>query len=127
MGKVGHPDVVIMTSGGNNAGFGHIVDCIYHSDPRHIYGKAYKDDHDGTGDCAKALNDASNYIKNVMQQDLNNTINDILDDPNVKNNPKFFSISLAMHNSSGQTTIRGATQSIGISLSPRFLKPLGLT
>jgi len=90
MGKVGHPDVVIMTSGGNNAGFGHIVDvCIYHSDPRHIYGKAYKDDHDGTGDCAKALNDASNYIENVMQQDLNNTINDILDDPNVKNNPKF--------------------------------------
>jgi hypothetical protein len=36
MGKVGQPDVVVMTSGGNNAGFGYIVDvCIYHSDPRH--------------------------------------------------------------------------------------------
>jgi len=90
MGKVGQPDVVVMTSGGNNAGFGHIVDvCIYHADPNHNYGPAYKDDHDGTGDCAVALKDASNYINNVMQQDLINTIQDILDDPNVKNNQKF--------------------------------------
>ena len=48
MGKAGNPNMVVMTSGGNNAGFGHIVDvCIYHSDPRHNYGKAYKDDTDG--------------------------------------------------------------------------------
>ena len=90
VGKVGQPDMIVMTSGGNNAGFGHIVDvCIYHSDPTHNYGPAYKDDTDGTGDCAVALNQATNYIENTMQQDLINTINDILADPNVINNPDF--------------------------------------
>lgn len=90
MGKVGQPDVVAMTSGGNNASFGHIIDvCIYHSDSRHDYRPAYKDDIDGTGDCAVALNNASNYIDNVMQQDLINTMNDIFDDTNVKNNAGF--------------------------------------
>ena len=70
MGKVGNPDVVIMTSGGNNAGFGNIVDvCIYHSDPRHDYGNAYSDDPDRSGECAKALDAALDYI-NRMAFDL---------------------------------------------------------
>ena len=90
MGKVGQPNVVVMTSGGNNAGFGHIVDvCIYHSVPWHNYGPPYKDDHAGTGDCAVALNDASRYIDNTMEQDLINTINDILADTSVHDNPEF--------------------------------------
>ncbi|KAL8676221.1 MAG: hypothetical protein Q9186_007243 [Xanthomendoza sp. 1 TL-2023] len=90
MGKVGNPNLIIMTSGGNNAGFGNIVRaCIYHSEPSHDYGKAYKDDTDGTGDCAVALNGATNYIQNTMGQDLINTINDMLNDPAVKNNPDF--------------------------------------
>lgn len=90
MGKVGTPNVVVMTSGGNNCGFGAIVDvCIYHSSPSKDYGPAYADDKDRTGDCAKALDDALNYITNTLRQDLINTINDILADPNVKSNPDF--------------------------------------
>lgn len=39
MGKVGNPDLVVMTSGGNNAHFGVIAEnCFYHPDPRHDYG-----------------------------------------------------------------------------------------
>ena len=90
MGKVGNPNLVVMTSGGNNCGFGRIVDvCIYHSNPTFDYGPAYKDDNDRTGECAKALDEASNYISNKLQQDLINTINDILADPNIKKNPDF--------------------------------------
>ena len=90
MGKVGTPNVVVMTSGGNNCGFGNIVEvCIYHPNFLKNYGPAYADDTDGTGMCAQALNNALNYITNSLQQDLTNTINDILDDPNVKSNPDF--------------------------------------
>ena len=88
--KVGSPNLVVMTSGGNNCGFGRIVDlCIYHSDPLGDYGPAYKDDYNRIGNCSKALDDASSYISNSLQQDLINTINDILAEPNVKNNPDF--------------------------------------
>lgn len=92
MGKVGQPDLIVMTSGGNNAGFGHIVDvCIYHSNPTHNFGLAYKDDDpkNPTGECGQALNVAANYINGAMRQDLINTINDILADPNVHNNADF--------------------------------------
>ena len=92
MGEVGNPNVVVMTSGGNNAGFGIIVNvCIYHADPNHNYGPAYKDDdpNNPKGECAKALSDATNYINKFMAQDLINTINDILTDPSVSNNPGF--------------------------------------
>lgn len=89
MTKVGDsPALVVMTSGGNNAGFGHIVDvCIYHSDPQHDYGEAYGDDTDKTGDCAKALNDASDYINNPdkMANDLTRTLSDVLNAPASKN------------------------------------------
>lgn len=90
LGKTGTPNVVVMTSGGNNCGFGNIVDkCIYHSAPFTNYGPAFADDTDGTGQCVIALNDAMNYITNGLQQDLINTINDILADTNVKSNPDF--------------------------------------
>ena len=92
MGKVGSPDVVIMTSGGNNAGFGHIVDvCIYHSDPTHNYGNPYWSDKDGSGDCSKALADASEYIENPdkMARDLTITLNDLFADAAVSNNADF--------------------------------------
>ena len=90
MGKVGSPNVVVMTSGGNNCGFGNIVTvCIYQPDPSNNYGPAYKDDTERTGECAKALDNAQTYITNTLQQDLINTINDILADPSVKSNPEF--------------------------------------
>ncbi|KAL8711275.1 MAG: hypothetical protein Q9225_007137 [Loekoesia sp. 1 TL-2023] len=92
MGKVGNPDVVIMTSGGNNAGFGHIVDvCIYHSDPTHYYGNPYWNDPDRSGECAKALDDALEYITNPdkMKFDLTETLKDLFNDPAVSGNPDF--------------------------------------
>ena len=90
MGKVGKPNVVVMTFGGNNCGFGTIVDvCIYHSSPTTNYGSAYADDKARTGACAKALDNALNYITNTLQQDFINTINDILADPGVNSNPDF--------------------------------------
>lgn len=89
MGKVGDtPAVVVMTSGGNNAGFGHIVDvCIYHSDPTHNYGNPYWSDKDGSGDCAKAIADATEYITNPdkMPNDLTKTLDDLFADPASKN------------------------------------------
>ncbi|KAL8967292.1 MAG: hypothetical protein Q9183_002990, partial [Haloplaca sp. 2 TL-2023] len=90
MGDVGKPELVIMTSGGNNAGFAPIVDpCTYHSDFRHNYGPAFADDPDGNGECARALQASSRYIENDMENDLILTINDLLDDPSVKDNPDF--------------------------------------
>ncbi len=90
MGKVGNPDVVIMTSGGNNAGFGNIVDvCIYHSDQAHNYGNPYVNDPDRSGDCAKALDAALEYITDKMQIDLTNTLDDLFNDPAVSGDSDF--------------------------------------
>lgn len=92
IGKVGHPNVLVMTSGGNQAFFGNIVeDCIYHPHPFQNYGPAYKDDKDGTGYCFKSLNTSLNYIKNPkgMEFDLRATIDDIFADPAVKDNSEF--------------------------------------
>ena len=90
MGKVGNPNVVVMTSGGNNCNFGVIVDvCIYHSNPSTNYGPAYADDKDRTGACAQALDFALNYITNTLQHDLIQTIYDIFNDSSVISNPDF--------------------------------------
>ena len=92
MGKVGKPNVVVMTSGGNNAHFGDIVDlCIYHSEPRTNYGPAYKDDDPKkpTGKCRQALDDASKYINGDMRGDFFNTTRDIFDDPSVHDKKDF--------------------------------------
>lgn len=92
MAKVGNPDVVIMTSGGNNAHFGNIVDvCIYHSDVRHDYGNPYSSDPDRSGDCAKALDAALAIIEdpNQLALDLTRTLDDLFNDPAVSGNPNF--------------------------------------
>ncbi len=92
VGKVGSPDVVIMTTGGNQAGFGTIVDvCIYHSDPTHYYGSPYWNDPKRTGDCAVALDAALEYITNPdkMEHDLTRTLDDLFKDPAVSNNADF--------------------------------------
>jgi len=92
IGKVGNPNVLVMTSGASQAGFGHIVEaCIYHPNPSHNYGPAYKDDNDRTGDCAKALDDALGYITDPskMENDLRLTIDDVFNDPAVKDNSNF--------------------------------------
>lgn len=90
MGKVGNPNLVAMTSGGNNAGFASVIEnCIYHPDPTTNYGKAYADDTDGTGKCAMAMKSAKNYITNFMPEDLSKTIDDILIEPIVKSDADF--------------------------------------
>ena len=92
MGKVGNPNMIVMTSGGNNAGFGHIVDvCIYHSDPTHNYGKPYWSDDKKEGECAQAIQGALDYINdpNRMPLDLTNTLDDVLNEDVVKNNQDF--------------------------------------
>lgn len=56
-----------MTAGGNNAGFGSIVDnCIYHADPREFlqYGAPYDQDRDGAGQCKISLSNAQGYLNN---------------------------------------------------------------
>ncbi len=92
IGKVGNPNVLVMTSGASQAGFGNIVKaCIYHPNPSHNYGPAYKDDNNRIGDCAKALDDALSYITdpNKMENDLRLTIDDVFNDPAVKDNSNF--------------------------------------
>ena len=92
MGKVGNPDIVIMTSGGNNAGYGNIVDvCIYHSNPQHDCGNPYASDPDRSGECAKALDAALDYIEdpNKMAFDLTRTLDDLFNDPAVSGNINF--------------------------------------
>ena len=90
MGKVGQPNIVVMTSGGNNCGFGSIADaCIYHADPTHDYGPAYGDDKDREGDCAKRMDDVTGYIEDNMPNDFELTLEDIFKDPNVKKGGDF--------------------------------------
>ena len=92
IGKVGKTDTLIMTSGGNNAGFGHIVEvCIYHPDQRHNYGPAYKDDKDSKGECKQSLNSAEDYITDPkqMEHDLRETLKDIFNYDAVSKNEDF--------------------------------------
>ena len=50
--KISQPQFVAMTAGGNNEGFGRIVDgCIYHGTPGTDYGPPYDQDPDGVGEC----------------------------------------------------------------------------
>lgn len=92
IGEVENPNVLVMTSGGNQAKRGDIVEaCIFHPDPFHYHGAAFKDDNDETGDCAKALRNALNYTVDPdrMERDLRLTIDDIFIDPAVKDNSNF--------------------------------------
>ena len=92
IGKVGRPNVLIMTSGGNQAGFGHIVEvCIYHPTFYQNYGPAYKDDKDRKGECAVALDGAKDYITDPkrMETDLRITIDDIYNNQAVSDDTDF--------------------------------------
>ena len=77
--KMHSPSFVAMTSGGNNAGFGAIVDnCIYHGRVFN-YGLPCHNDPDGIGECKKSIASANQYINdgNGLISDLRNTIDDI--------------------------------------------------
>lgn len=109
MAKVGTPNVVIMSSGGNNAGFGSIVDAyVYYSNPSENYGLAYKDDdpEHPKGRCAQALHKASMYINGPMERDLVLSINDILAFPTVREKKGFL------------LYITGYAQSFGVDYDP---------
>ena len=93
MMKTGSPRLVTMTAGGNDAGFfGIATNCIYHQDDKD-YGKEYKDDPDGTGECAKAIKHSDDYIHGrvgSLENDLKATIDDVLDTENAKKHVDFF-------------------------------------
>ena len=82
------PHLVTMTAGGNNAGFFKIAtSCIYQPDPTHNYGPVYPDP---AGDCAQAIAESSSIINGRLGNDLKNTIDDILNAPNVRNTRDFY-------------------------------------
>lgn len=84
------PNLVIMTAGGNNAGFFSIVDsCVYHVNKDQDYGPNYADDTARTGACAIAIDKQTKYVNGELGNDLQKTIVDIFDRDNVKSNPDF--------------------------------------
>ena len=90
LGKVGLPNLLVMTSGGNDVGFANVLEnCIYQPNVVYNYGPAFADDKDKTHACAVAIQDSKDNIANRLEKWLTDTINDILADPNVNKNPDF--------------------------------------
>ncbi|KAI1846794.1 hypothetical protein JX266_007015 [Neoarthrinium moseri] len=89
MTLVGSPQMITYHAGGNNCGFGAVVnDCIYQ--PWGNYGAEYPDP---SGQCAKQLADRNTYIDKAgdggLYQDELNTVRDLLGHPAVKDNKDF--------------------------------------
>lgn len=87
------PDLVIMTIGGNNAGFFDVVDgCVYHSNFGADYGPPYDKDPQRKGKCAQAIDFAKNYISSEGQdgfkEQLRNTYNSLLTSEAATSNPE---------------------------------------
>ena len=82
--KYPNPSIVVMHTGGNNAGFFKIVrDCIYTydaEDPKKDFGPDYKDDVGRTSPCAKSIDETSQYINdpNQMARQVNETLQDMV-------------------------------------------------
>ena len=77
MSKVGKPNFVTMTAGGNNLGFGRLVgDCLFQINPK----VQYADDKNRTGLCAKSIDDTNKTINDPgnFRKKLNDTLEDIL-------------------------------------------------
>ena len=92
MSKLRSPtDVIVMTVGGNNAGFFDIAsNCIYHQTLEKngfSYGNPYEDDPDRSGLCAKSIDASKAYIEGTFANDITVTINDMLAQDVVKANP----------------------------------------
>lgn len=86
MAKTGSPHLVIMTAGGNNAGFYDIaMSCICQLDKDHDFGAVFPDD----GGCSAAIQRSKDYIDNIISIDLANTIRDILNTPQAKSHIDF--------------------------------------
>ena len=89
MSKLKSPtDIIVMTVGGNNAFFFDIAtNCIYHpklEKDGFSYGNPYEDDPDRSGLCAKAIDNARNYIKTEAVRNTQITIGDMLKEKLVK-------------------------------------------
>ena len=86
-----HTDVIVMTVGGNDAGFYDIAsNCIYHQDPEtpsFNYGNPYEDDPDRSGLCAKSIDASKEYIEGRFATDVTETIKDMLKQKVVTDNP----------------------------------------
>ena len=93
--KTGSPSVIVMTVGGNNAGFGTLVDnCIYHGVPGGEYGAPFHDDPDGTGECTKSLAAAEKYINDPeiggWANDFSQTLDDIFMTDQARSHDQFW-------------------------------------
>lgn len=76
VGKTGEPRVLLMTVGGNNAGFADVVvNCIFHPDPGTDYGGPYP----SPGLCSASLDKADGILKTTMAEDIRKTYVDIFD------------------------------------------------
>jgi hypothetical protein len=91
----GKPTFVVMTVGGNNAGFGALVDnCIYHGNPFGNYGPPWNDDPNGEGACKKSLASAANYIHHNgdggLGSDFQKTLDDLFRSDQAKARSEFY-------------------------------------
>jgi hypothetical protein len=84
IGKTGTPQVIVMSSGGNNAGFGTVIEkCIYTGD-----GIQYNDPRDGA--CKQAIRGAVDYMDNRAEPYLHDTLVDLFNSPQAKSHPDFW-------------------------------------
>ena len=89
LSKVSDPDLLILTTGGNDAGFFDVVDsCVYVSTDRD-YGLPYYKDPDRTGACAKAIDRATDTVTNSTKfgSSLRKMYTQILTSDKAKANP----------------------------------------
>ena len=73
--------LITMSDGGNDCGFGAIVDnCVYHGVPGKDYGPPFHSDPDGKGSCKQSIATSGAYIDGKstgLASDLRNTIDDV--------------------------------------------------
>jgi hypothetical protein len=84
-------DVIVMTIGGNNAGFFDIAsNCIYHQELEKdgfSYGNPYESDPDRSGLCANAIDVGRRFVANDFASVIKGVINATLQQDVVKANP----------------------------------------
>ena len=88
--KVKSPNLLVITTGGNDAGFFDVADsCVYQSNPKRDYGLPYHKDPDRIGACTKAIDAATDRVVKSDQigKSLTAMYTDILNSDQAKANP----------------------------------------
>ena len=89
LANVKNPDLLIITTGGNEAGFFDVVDsCVYHSNNGRDYGLPYHKDTNRTGACTKAIDKATNFTTDGrLSESLTTMYKSLLASDQAKANP----------------------------------------